>query len=234
VVGYAIYRNGAEVGTSATMSYLDTGLTPSTTYSYTVSAYDAAGNNSAQSSPAATATTLPDTQPPSVPANVQAVSLTPRAIKVTWSASTDNIGVDGYKVYRNGGQVGESGTTSYTDVGLSPNTTYSYTLSAYDESENNSAQSSPAGTAQTMAAISIAAAKELPDASLIGMVSKIVTAVFADGLYIKETDRNAGIKVVPFEMPDGLSIGGTVDLGGAIQTAPGGERHIAGAVVSVH
>jgi chitodextrinase len=50
VAGYAIYRNGTLVGTSSTASYTDTGLTDGTTYSYTVAAYDAAGNTSVQSS----------------------------------------------------------------------------------------------------------------------------------------------------------------------------------------
>jgi hypothetical protein len=53
-----VYRNGGPVGTAAATSYTDTGLTANTAYSYTVSAYDAAGNNSAQSSPPATATTF--------------------------------------------------------------------------------------------------------------------------------------------------------------------------------
>ena len=57
VAGYKIYRNGTQAGTATTTNYADTGLTASTTYSYTVSAYDVAGNISAQST-AATATTL--------------------------------------------------------------------------------------------------------------------------------------------------------------------------------
>ena len=58
VAGYAIFRDGLQVGTSTTASYSDTGRAPTTTYSYTVAAYDAVGNRSAQSG-AATATTLP-------------------------------------------------------------------------------------------------------------------------------------------------------------------------------
>jgi len=235
VTGYKVFRNGAQVGTSATTSYPDSGLSPWTVYSYTVSAYDAAGNNSAQSSPAATARTL-DSTAPSVPTNVTATAETPKMVKVTWTASTDNVGITGYKIFRNGNPtpIGTSTTTDYTDTGCSPDTTYSYTVSAYDAAGNNSAQSSPAATAATMQAMDIAAAKQLPDLSEVGFVSKIVTAIYSDCFYVEESERNAGIKVVPFEMPDGLSIGGTVDVGGVIQTVPGGERRIAGAVVSVH
>jgi len=138
------------VGTSATTSYTDTGLSAWTVYSYTVSAYDAASNNSAQSSPAVTARTL-DTTAPSVPTGVTATAQSETSILVSWTASTDNIGVTGYKVYRNASQVGTSATTSYTDTGLTANTCYSYTVSAYDAANNNSAQSSPAVVKYTIA-----------------------------------------------------------------------------------
>jgi hypothetical protein len=57
VTGYKVYRGGTQVGTSASTAYTDSGLTASTTYTYTVAAYDAAGNTSAQST-SASATTL--------------------------------------------------------------------------------------------------------------------------------------------------------------------------------
>jgi hypothetical protein len=57
VTGYNIYRNGTKINTSTTTTYPDSGLTALTLYSYTVAAFDAAGNLSAQSSPAS-ATTL--------------------------------------------------------------------------------------------------------------------------------------------------------------------------------
>jgi chitodextrinase len=153
VTGYKIYRNGTQVGDSATTSYSDTGLTASTTYSYTVSAYDAWANESAQSSPPAQGTTLPpDTQPPSVPTNVVAATESSSTIFVMWNASTDNVGVTGYRIFRNGTQVGTSVSANFLDSGLLPGTTYSYTISAYDDSGNNSAQSSPPATATTQTA----------------------------------------------------------------------------------
>ena len=152
-------------------------------------------------------------------------------IKVTWTASTDNIGVTGYKVYRNGSQMGTSVTTEYTDTGVASNTIYSYTVSAYDAVGNNSAQSSPPATAATMSAIGTAAAKQLPDGSIVGLVSKIVTAVFGDHFYVEESDRSMGIRVTPVEMPAGLAAGKTVDVGGTMATNSDGERHIVGASV---
>jgi len=61
VTGYKIYRGGVQVGTSSTVSYFDTGLSASTTYSYQVSAYDAAGNNSGQSASVSSTTSSPAT-----------------------------------------------------------------------------------------------------------------------------------------------------------------------------
>jgi hypothetical protein len=95
-------------------------------------------------------TEIDDTTPPSVPANVQAEALTTTSIKVTWSASTDNVGVAGYQVYRNGIQTSSLDSTIYVDTKLLLNTTYSYTVSAYDAAGNYSAQSSPQAVATTL------------------------------------------------------------------------------------
>jgi chitodextrinase len=62
-------------------------------------------------------------------------------LNLTWTASTDNIAVTGYKIFRDGVQIGISAIPSYTDNGLAESTTYSYRLSSYDAAGNNSAQS---------------------------------------------------------------------------------------------
>jgi chitodextrinase len=144
VAGYRVSRNGTQVATvTSGTSYQNTNLTPATAYTYTVQAYDQAGNNSAQSSPL-TATTLPpsDTTPPSVPTNLVASGITSTTVTISWTASTDNIGVVGYRVYRNGTQVATATPgTSYQDTNLTANTTYAYIVSAYDQAGNSSAQS---------------------------------------------------------------------------------------------
>ncbi|RKY34430.1 MAG: hypothetical protein DRP78_06565, partial [Candidatus Omnitrophota bacterium] len=58
----------------------------------------------------------------------------------TWTSSTDNVWVSGYKVYRDDSQIGTSTTTNYSDTGLTANTSYSYRLSAYDAAGNDSGQ----------------------------------------------------------------------------------------------
>ncbi|MDQ2810505.1 MAG: RICIN domain-containing protein [Actinomycetota bacterium] len=86
----------------------------------------------------------PDTTPPSAPAGLAASGTTATSTTLSWNASTDNVGVAGYDVYRNGSQIATTGATSYTDTGLSPATTYSYTVKAYDAAGNVSAASNTA------------------------------------------------------------------------------------------
>ncbi len=151
VAGYIIFRGGVQIGTSVTNSYSNTGLSPSTTYTYTVAAYNNAGNTSGQSNQAsATTFAQSDTAPPSTPANLLATAISSTQINLTWTASTDNVGVTGYRIYRWQGpgstptQIGTTATISYSDTGLTANTTYSYTVSAYDAAGNVSGQSSSA------------------------------------------------------------------------------------------
>ena len=139
LAGYRIYRGGTQVGTSATTSYSDSGLAAGTTYLYRVAAYDVAGNVSAQSSQVS-AKTL-DTTPPSVPAGLTGSAASATLINLSWTASTDNVGVTGYRIYRGGSQIGASATTTYADSTVAGSTTYSYSVAAIDAATNASAQS---------------------------------------------------------------------------------------------
>jgi hypothetical protein len=94
-----------------------------------------------------------DTQAPSIPAGVSANATSPTSVKVSWAASTDNVGVAGYDVYRDGTRVGTVGgsTTTFTDPNVQPSTTYGYTVDAFDAVPNTSAVSSPAAAVTTPA-----------------------------------------------------------------------------------
>ncbi|GAA1968174.1 extracellular catalytic domain type 1 short-chain-length polyhydroxyalkanoate depolymerase [Catenulispora subtropica] len=83
-----------------------------------------------------------DTTPPSVPSNLAVTGVTSSSVALSWSPSADDVGVAGYRVYRNGVQVGTSAGTAFTDSGLSASTQYSYQVAAYDAAGNVSAQSS--------------------------------------------------------------------------------------------
>jgi len=81
----------------------------------------------------------PDTTLPSAPTNVTGTAIDSTTIRVDWSASTDNIGVVGYKVLANGTQVGTTTTElTFTHNGLTQLTSYTHTVRAYDAAGNNS------------------------------------------------------------------------------------------------
>ncbi|WP_285369853.1 endo alpha-1,4 polygalactosaminidase [Streptomyces sp. RKAG293] len=152
VAGYDVYRNGTKVGSASGTSYTDSGLTAATTYQYQVKARDAAGNVSAGSTTVSKATTSSastDTQAPSVPSGLSATGSTGSSVSLSWSASTDNVGVAGYDVYRNGTKVGSASGTSYTDSGLTAATTYQYQVKARDAAGNVSAGSTTVSKATT-------------------------------------------------------------------------------------
>jgi chitodextrinase len=139
LAGYRIYRGGSLIASTAGTTYSNTSLTSATTYTYRVAAYDAAGNTSAQSSPASA--TTHDTTPPSVPTGLTGAAHSQTRIDLNWTASTDNIGVAGYRIYRGGGQIGTSTSLTYSDLTVVGSTTYSYTVAAYDAAGNVSSQS---------------------------------------------------------------------------------------------
>ncbi len=96
--------------------------------------------------------TSTDTTAPTVPTNLTSSSITTTSATVSWTASTDNVGVTGYKIFRNGTQVGTSTSTSYGLTGLTAGTTYSITVQAYDAAGNSSASSTALSLTTTAAA----------------------------------------------------------------------------------
>ncbi|MBS3956557.1 MAG: PKD domain-containing protein [Clostridiales bacterium] len=146
--GYRIYRGGVLVADAAgagATTFTDSGLTNGVAYTYTVTAYDAAGNESA---PSAQVTGTPaDTVPPAAPVGLSAAD-TPDdvggAIDLAWTANTDDTA--GYRIYRDGVLVADAagaGATTFTDSGLTNGVTYTYTVTAYDAAGNESAPSAP-------------------------------------------------------------------------------------------
>ena len=149
VVGYNVYLNETKVNDTLVTGteYALTELTEETEYAVRVTAVDAAENESARSE-AATFTTLKkeepkDTEAPSVPTAVAAADITQTTAKVTWDASTDNVGVAGYNVYVNEAKVNASPVTvtEYDLTGLTEATEYTVRVTAVDAAENESARS---------------------------------------------------------------------------------------------
>jgi len=144
ITGYDIFRNGGFMATTTTTSYQDTNLAPLTTYTYTVTARDAAGNESMPATSVSVATLAPpDTTPPSIPTGMTGTMLAPSAVALSWEASTDNVQVAGYHVMRNNVALATTSTPSYQDSVLSSGFTYTYTVKAYDQAGNTSGLSNP-------------------------------------------------------------------------------------------
>lgn len=137
--GYYIYRDGVKVKEidNSTITYTDTGLNEKTTYQYQISAVDKAGNESSKSE--FVSVTTPDTTPPEIPSNFQAVPINWDAVLLTWNAVNDQ-DISKYFLYRDGIKIKEidKSITNYIDTGLNEKTSYEYQLSSVDTSENES------------------------------------------------------------------------------------------------
>ena len=148
MVGYVIYRDQRKLATvpGTTTVYQDTSVHASTSYLYSVQALGARGNTSPQSAPARAAiSAATDTEAPSQPTGLQATAKGTSEVDLSWAASTDNVGVSEYVIYRDGTAVATvAGTyTSYADTGLAYGSFYTYSVQAIDAAGNNSPQSSP-------------------------------------------------------------------------------------------
>jgi chitodextrinase len=142
VVAYEVTRDDSVLGTTTSTAFTDPSVAASTSYSYSVVAIDGGGN---RSEPVAASVTTPaDIVPPSRPGGLRAKAAgSPRRVKLSWSASTDDVGVTGYRVYRDGAAIATVGTPAYTDFTVAGSTKYRYSVSALDATDNESALSSP-------------------------------------------------------------------------------------------
>jgi len=168
VTGYQLYRGtssgftpdastlvGSPSGTSTTDTVPGLG-----TYYYKVIAVDAAGNASAPSSPASV--TAGDTTPPTAPTGLTA-TVNGSTVNLSWTASTDNVGVTGYTIYRSttsgftpsaATMLGTSTGTTFADSGTA-NGTYYYVVTATDGASNNSAPSAQATATVTVTPVTV-------------------------------------------------------------------------------
>ena len=85
-----------------------------------------------------------DTSSPTAPTNLTATAASSSQVNLSWTAATDNVGVTGYRVTRNGSMIATITGTTYSDTGLAPQTTYTYSVAAFDAAGNISAASAPA------------------------------------------------------------------------------------------
>ncbi len=313
VVGYDVFRNGAVVASVAgsITTYSDTGLSPATTYQYSVSARDSAGNSSGPSpsvsvttltppvpdtvidsgptvltnatsatiafhstlagatftctldtatatactspasltglaggshqftvtstasavtdpTPAKTAWTV-DTAPPAVPSGVTGAAASTTSATLSWSPSTDNTGVVGYDVFRNGAVVASvaGSITTYSDTGLSPATTYQYAVSARDAAGNSSGPSPTVSVATPASAdsFSVAVSPGAIAVSAGSLGSTTVTTAVVSASAIPLTLTASGMPagaLLSFSPPSITSGGASVVTIGTSATTPVG------------
>jgi len=94
----------------------------------------------------------PDTQPPTTPGTPSSTGVTSNSISLTWTASTDNVGVTSYEVLSNGSSVAVVSTNSATIGGLASSTTYTFQVHARDAAGNLSSDSLVSAPITTAAA----------------------------------------------------------------------------------
>jgi chitodextrinase len=156
VTGYDVYQGATLLGTVTGTTYNVTGLTASTAYTFSVKAKDAAGNISASSNVVNVTTLAPvvDTTAPTAPTALTASGTTATATNLSWTASTDNIGVTGYDVYQGATLLGTVTTTTYAVTGLTASTAYAFSVKAKDAAGNISVASNVANVTTSAVTIS--------------------------------------------------------------------------------
>jgi chitodextrinase len=141
IAGYNVYQDGALVQTTEDTKAIIAGLTPLTSYEFSVSAVDVAGNESLPSflTLVSGMDETPDITPPSTPANL-AVSAGSNSAVFSWDASTDDTAVKGYVTFVDGNYVDslDAATISIFIGGLDPSTLYTFEVYAYDFAGNDS------------------------------------------------------------------------------------------------
>ena len=210
VTGYTIYRDAGigpvPIGTSTTTSYTDATVAASTTYGYSVDAFDQAGNHSAPSLPISVTTPglVTDADAPTAPTGISTMTATDGVVSLAWSRSTDNVGVAGYTIYRSeGGQPGVEVETGpfprAADRTVSASSSYTYTVDAFDAAGNRSARSEPIEVVTPSSGTDpvIAAAGDIAcDPAGSGFLGGVGTATKCRQQYTSDLLVNAGLTAV--------------------------------------
>jgi chitodextrinase len=203
VTAYDIYNGAAVAGsTTGATTFTVTGLAANTAYSFTVKAKDAANNVSAASG-VLSVTTLAaaDTTPPSAPTGLTSPSKTTSSVSLSWTASTDNVGVTGYDIYNGAAVAGSTtGATTFTVTGLASNTAYSFTVKAKDAANNVSAASG------ALSVTTSAVADTTPPSAPTGLTSPSKTSSSVSLSWTASTDN---VGVTGYDIYNGATVVGS-------------------------
>jgi len=139
--GFTFPQPNSEVRNSTAFGVLKLTLHP---WSYDWRFVPVAGSTFSDSGTALCHKGVPDSSSPSAPTGLTATAPSSSRVDLGWTASTDNVGVASYGVFRDGTQVGTTTSTSWSDSSVAAATRYSYTVVARDAAGNASAASSAA------------------------------------------------------------------------------------------
>jgi chitodextrinase len=143
-----------------------------------------------------------DTQPPTAPTGLAATSRTSTSVRLGWSASTDDVGVTGYDVYRDGTFAGTVAATSFTASGLAPGTSYTFTVKAHDAAGNVSA-------AATVAASTTASGPGADTTPPSAPTALAVTARTADSVTVGWAASTDDVGVAGYDVYAGADVVGS-------------------------
>ncbi|MDQ0089504.1 chitinase [Paenibacillus anaericanus] len=219
VTGYDVYRGSTLLGTvsGSTLNYTNSGLSANTTYTYKITAKDAAGNVSGYSNQISVTTDSisgGDLLPPTVPTNVTVSSTTSSSVLLSWTASTDNVAVTGYNVYQGSTLALTVTGTTATVTGLAASTTYSFTVVAKDAAGNVSASSATVSATTSVGS-------NLPKHILTGYWHNFINN--SSNIKLSEVPSQYDIIVLSFADMDLTKPGGvTFNVDSKLSTALGG------------
>jgi fibronectin type 3 domain-containing protein len=147
----------------------------------------------------------PDTTAPASPTGLTGISTATTTSTLTWNASTDNVGVAGYLVYRNGVKIGITAETVYQDSGLTTATTYSYAVIAFDLGGNTS----------HAATVSVTTKDTTPPSTPANLVPTVVSGQQINLAWSPSTDLEA---VSGYYVFRGTTAAGIIQVGEASAT----------------
>ena len=205
VTGYGLYLGGTRRATVAQpFAYSFSGLQCGTAYTLGIEAYDAAGNVSPRSTVAANTSACADNVAPSAPSFLAISAVTQTGLTFGWTGATDNVGVAGYTVYRNGSQLGQTSATSYPVSGLSCGTSYTLAVEARDAAGNVSAK--PSISASTSACPAPPSSSPPPPPSLAALAFVSPTAGTVSGLVAWEVTTPVAVDRIDFKIDGGSTL----------------------------
>jgi len=204
VAGYNMFKAGAKVDSTTSLSYTYTGLTCGTQYTFAIQTYDGAGNTSdiayATAINSTSACGSGDTSAPTTPSGLVIGSATANSITLSWAPSTDDVGVIGYGRYQNGGLISSGTGTSYTFSGLTCGTPYTLGADAYDAAGNRSQK------ATITASTSACAGDTTPPSTPTNLSASAATTTSITVNWTASTD-NVGIAA--YTIYNGSNVAGT-------------------------